>query len=316
MGVKVDIEDIEDDEKNSVDDNKHEFTQEELRVCYTTIDIIISIIYIINTVYFIKGMGWQEDYSFLNTGTKQIFFMVWYFILVVITACCHCTSICYGLSKKNLNDITTIWFLILFGLPTIIFRFYRPLEYDFLCKNFIYEIEIHDMVVKFKGDDIFTIKTINNFTDNSITVQTGPMPVTEYITLSTKFGGDDGLRIPFDYESIDLYNSSLVSVGIDKWYSDKAHISGMTFMKLPNRKRDIYKICSNEFYENILRITTIIPVLHTRYKTCSSCMKSCMTRCKKWDFLTREKKCIVYYSYNDCKGPPCSSNHTCHGITL
>lgn len=309
-------------------------------IFFSSVFMFFTGIYCVNTLYYIKGQVWPEEYTFLSSSGKEISFTIWIVIWAIFTGYAQCLPLAdsfYMYHELKISCIMFIWTLFLVTLPFALVHHYKHVEYHSLCDGYVYTIEIHDKVVKFEGNDIFKIKTTRGVTDNSITIETGPLPIKGYSFMSTKFGGHDGVMIPYNSDTIDLFNSTLMSNKNNKWNGEKAIINEMIFMKYPSDKT-IFKICANEFADNILKLTTVVPVLRTRYNTCRSCMKSCMTRCKRWDNKyvmytyksctgsgsqkqcsqrigwRNETYCAEYYTYNDCIGP-CFAP-ACTGITL
>lgn len=277
-------------------------------ISIVTVFLVLLTIYCVNVAFYIKGMVKPEEFTFMNTGLKEGFYTIWmvFFAFIFGNFCVSfLKNIVYANDHipKPLKVGLCLWFVLLIALPFPLVLHFKHLEYYRICDDYIYDITVDGRTVTFENSPLYTIKSSISNNDNSITITTGPLPG-KHDEMATKFGGIDGLVIPYHYKKLDLFNSSMVSDG-GNWNDSRARISGMVFMRHPSNDNEL-KICANDFEENILQITTIVPVLQDRYNTCHSCMNRCMNTCKRWD--TR----IVPYTYTTCSGTGSERKCTTH----
>jgi hypothetical protein len=273
------------------------------------VTVALAVIYGVLVSYYVKATVEPEKYYLLDTKSNLITYSIIMVLFGIISMFNLGFKIVEGTGMVNyqsVNHIDECYMVIMVALvvtmiflPFLLSNHYKNKTYDTLCDDYNYEIEIKGSDVFYDYDKLYTIKTTTS-TDNGITVTTGPNDKNEMFPV--KFGGISGLEIPYNYNELSLFDSQITSkTSTGNWYGDRAKISDMLFMKHPGAK-DIYKICANNFGQNILQVTTIIPVLKNRYNTCKKCMERCMADCKKWD--TRR----VPYSYQTCNGAGDSKN--------
>ena len=296
-------------------------------------------IYCINAAFYILGKVHPEDWTFIDTGVAEGFYTTWMVLVALGIGITYVLPI-FEVFPSYHQHRWFAWVLmalsisLFVGLPFGLVTHYKHVEYNKLCRDNIYEIEIKDRAVYYEGAHLYDIKSSIGSGGKTLTVHTGPI-FDDHRELEVTFCCGNNI-VPYNGK-LDLFNSAVKSRS-DKWYNDRADFGdGIKFMNHPSEDETL-KICMNKFGNETLQITTVIPVLQKRMKVCRSCMEDCMSECKRWDTrlvpytyqtcsgsgkyrsctthtgIRTETYCAEYRSYGECKGR-CDAP-ACAGITL
>mgnify|MGYP006919625844 CR=1 FL=1 len=250
-----------------------------LNIFVIGLGIIIIGVYAINSAFYILGMTDPETWTFLDTGVKEGFYTTYCIVWVLGMI----FSISSSDNSANYYKLTSICFIIFFliALPFGLVHHYKHAIYNNLCNDYIYELRVYGNDIYFERNKIYTVSSafVNN--GNSLLISAGPLPST-LESLTSTFGTND-IIVPYNGR-LELFGSSILS-RTKQWYGPRADFNGIEFMEHPTSD-DESKICMNEYGNKTLQITTIIPVLQRRMKTCTRCMEGCMEECKHWSTRT------------------------------
>ena len=270
------------------------------------ISVVCLGVYTINVAFYILGKVRPEDWTFIDTGVAEGFYTTWVVLVAIFVPVIFLLPVFEQFPSYHrkrwipwVSLLLGIGFFV--GLPFGLVTHYRHVEYNKLCNGMIYEIEIKDRSVYYEGNHLFDIKTSVGNGGKTLTVKTGPVPPNNQ-ELETTFCC--GNNLVFYNQKLDLFDSAITSRS-DKWYNERADFNGIRFMEHPSEDKTV-KLCMNEFGNKTLQITTVVPVLQERMKTCRSCMEGCASECKRWD--TR----LVPYTYQTCSGTGTSRSCTTH----
>lgn len=291
------------------------------------ISIIIFIIGIntINFIFYILGSVYGDDWPFLMNPISSGFY-IFYMILCIISTTGLLSYIIHNQYKNHI--ITWIIFFIstgiLISIPFAIASHLIYIDYRDACDNYIYEYTIHDNSMYIEGNKIYDISS-SNIGTTKIKITAGPLPDSSYRMEQIYENGlsnDGKVIIYYDKKiEVDKYKSTSAS-----WYRNP--------MKLLNKDGNIYtrtlkspfnpdeyKICMNNYGNETLQVSIIVPILQHRMKKCTQCMESCMSECVRWDtriitydtttcdskgkciivtHYSTETYCAQYRSYGEC----------------
>lgn len=264
------------------------------------VTVALAVIYGVLVSYYVKATVEPEKYHLLDTKSNLITYSIIMVLFGIISMFNLGFKIVEGTGMVNyqrVNHIDECYMVIMVALvvtmiflPFFLSHHYIFSAYDNLCNDYEYEIEIEGLDVFYEREKLFTIH-VSSEQDSSMTITTGPL---KNNLLSTKFGGVGGVVIPYEYKNLSLFNSQLT--GDENWHSESATLSDMVFMKYPSSDKNNVKICANYFEQNILQITTIIPVISNKYNNCRTCMQNKMKMCKRWESR------LIPDTYQKCNG--------------
>lgn len=283
-------------------------------------------VYTITSAFYILACVSPEDWTFLDTGVKDGFYCAWMVICAVATSVVIVQPVYARFGDSVCSHTTTVIILALFvGLPFGLARHYNHLAYYRLCSNSLFKIEIHNNEVTYEGEYLYTISSSTSLT--SLTISVGPLPDN---TERTTVFSDDTNIVPYTGR-LNLFgddNGTAIISRSDKWYESRADFGDILFMEHPSQDNTA-KVCL-EMFDDILKITTVIPVLQRRMRVCKGCMEPCQTECIRSHWETRStttysngkstttyrtvKVCDEYRSYDECKNR--CNYPACSGITL
>lgn len=264
-------------------------------------------VYSINVAFYILGKVRPEDWTFIDTGVAEGFYTTWMVLVSMAIPIVFCVPI-----FERYPSYTKTWWIpwfilacslaLFIGLPFGLVTHYRHVEYNQLCQNNLYELEVINRGVYFEGNHIYDIKTSSGNDGKTITVKTGPIPPNQSMMETTFCCGNNQIMYG---QKLDLFDSSIRSRS-EKWYEKRADFDGnIKYMQHPSEDNTV-KICTDKLGNKTLEITTIIPVMQERMRTCRGCMENCMDECVRWE--TR----YVPYSYTTCSGSGASRSCSTH----